>query len=123
MLSWLWHEEVAARADWLRVGEKRVRKRGHALAPLAEKEACPEIVAICDCFDLASSHVARWYTNNFPSIRHGTSHGAELLANPEAGSKACARLKCQESASSGIARISRLRAILVATGHRSRDSF
>jgi predicted dehydrogenase len=57
---------------------------------LPEMEARPELVAICDQFDLKPPDFARWYTANFPSIRQVTQDYRELLANPEVEAVYCA---------------------------------
>jgi len=57
---------------------------------LPDMDARPEIVAICDCFDVKPPDFARWYTENFPSIRQVTQDYKELLANPEVEAVYCA---------------------------------
>jgi predicted dehydrogenase len=57
---------------------------------LLDMPARPELVAICDRFDLSPPELARWYTENFPSIQQATSDYKELLANPEVEAVYCA---------------------------------
>jgi predicted dehydrogenase len=57
---------------------------------LPEMEARPEIVAICDRFEVKPREFAGWYTGNFPSIRQVTTDYRELLANPEVEAVYCA---------------------------------
>jgi predicted dehydrogenase len=59
-------------------------------AHLLEMEARPEIVAICDLFDAARADLARWYTENFPTIRQVTDDYRQLVANPEVEAVYCA---------------------------------
>jgi predicted dehydrogenase len=57
---------------------------------LPDMDARPEIVAICDRFDVRPPAFAQWYTENFPSIRQVTQDYKELLANPEVEAVYCA---------------------------------
>ena len=57
---------------------------------LPEMEARPEIVAICDLFDATRTDLARWYTENFPTIRQVTGDYKQLVANPEVEAVYCA---------------------------------
>ena len=59
-------------------------------ATCLEMPARPELVAICDRFDSIPADLARWYTENFPSIHQVTSDYKELLANPEVEAVYCA---------------------------------
>ena len=53
-------------------------------------EGRPELVAICDLFDSPQDALARWYTDNLPTIRHVTSDYKELLAIREVEAVYCA---------------------------------
>ena len=57
---------------------------------LTDMPARPELVAVCDRFDSTRTDLARWYTENFPSIHHVTNDYKELLANPEVEAVYCA---------------------------------
>jgi predicted dehydrogenase len=50
----------------------------------------PEIVAICDRFDLIGEPAARWYTDNLPALKQVTTDYRELLANPQVQAVYCA---------------------------------
>jgi predicted dehydrogenase len=56
---------------------------------LTDIEAQPELVAICDRFDLHPS-LAAWYTEHFSSIQQVTSNYAELAINPDVEAVYCA---------------------------------
>jgi predicted dehydrogenase len=56
---------------------------------LTDMEARPELVAICDRFDL-HPQLAPWYTLNFPAIRQVTSDYRELVSNPQVDAVYCA---------------------------------
>jgi len=57
---------------------------------LPDMPARPELVAVCDRFDSTRADLARWYTENFPSIHQVTRDYKELLANPEVEAVYCA---------------------------------
>jgi predicted dehydrogenase len=57
---------------------------------LPDMPARPELVAVCDRFDSTRADLARWYTENFPSIHQVTRDYKELLANPEVQAVYCA---------------------------------
>ncbi len=57
---------------------------------LTDMPARPELVAVCDRFDVSGAERARWFTENFPSIHQVTSDYKELLANPEVEAVYCA---------------------------------
>jgi len=57
---------------------------------LLDVPARPELVAVCDLFDPQGSERARWFTENFPTIRQVTSNYQELLANPAVEAVYCA---------------------------------
>jgi predicted dehydrogenase len=57
---------------------------------LLEMDARPELVAICDLFDAMPADSARWFIENFPTIRQVTGDYRELVANPEVEAVYCA---------------------------------
>ncbi|MBZ5564751.1 MAG: Gfo/Idh/MocA family oxidoreductase [Acidobacteriia bacterium] len=57
---------------------------------LTDMPARPELVAICDLFDSSQADLARWYKENFSSLRQVTSDYKDLLANPEVEAVYCA---------------------------------
>jgi len=56
---------------------------------LTDIEAQPELVAICDRFDL-HPNLAGWYTEHFSSIQQVTSDYADLVTNPQVEAVYCA---------------------------------
>ncbi len=50
----------------------------------------PELVAICDRFDLLGSSAADWYSRNYPTIGQITSDYRELAGNPAVEAVYCA---------------------------------